>query len=94
MKLTDFISQKLVVMSFCKSQFPHKSVNFFSTITNIQNALTNLCGDSLLQNHFMNTFCELKTGSLIYHPKTLHEASQELEVEGVSFRFSGARPRV
>ena len=29
---------------FCKSQFPHESVNLSFIITNIKNKLTDLCG--------------------------------------------------
>ena len=41
----DFISQKVFIKSFCKSQFPHESANFSFTITNIKNKLTDLCGN-------------------------------------------------
>ena len=38
------ISQKVFTKSFCKSQFPHKSVNVSFIITNFDNTLTDLCG--------------------------------------------------
>ena len=50
------ISQKRLIMSFCKSQFPHKCVNLAFIITNIKNKLTDLCENRLLQNDFINTF--------------------------------------
>ena len=40
-----------------ESQLPHKIVNFWFTITNVKNKLTDLRGKGLLQNGFMNTFC-------------------------------------
>jgi len=36
------ISHKVFLKSFCKSQFPHKSVNLSFTITNIKDMLTEL----------------------------------------------------
>jgi hypothetical protein len=46
---------------FCRSQFPHKSVNSFFSIINIKNNLTDLCSNRLLQNDFMDTSCEMMT---------------------------------
>ena len=43
-----------LIKSFRESQFPHKSVNLSSIITNIQNKLTDLCGNCLLQNDFIS----------------------------------------
>ena len=40
-----FISQKVFLKSFCKNQFPHKSVNLSFSITNVENKLTDLCGN-------------------------------------------------
>ena len=56
----DFISQNLFVKSFCKSQFPHKSVNLSFSITNVKNKFTDLCGNWLLQNDFMKIFYETR----------------------------------
>ena len=39
-----FISQKVFIKSFCKSQFPRKYVNSFFMSVKIKNELTNLCG--------------------------------------------------
>ena len=50
-----FISRKVLMKSFCKSQFSYKSVNIFFVITNIKNKLTDLCGIDFcrtLQKHF------------------------------------------
>ena len=44
-KLPGFISQKVFVNSFLKSQSPHKFVNLSFIITNIKNKLTDLCGN-------------------------------------------------
>ena len=37
--------QKVFIKSFCKSQFPHKSVHLSFIITNVQHKLTDLCGN-------------------------------------------------
>ena len=50
-----FISQKVFIESFCRSLFPHKSVNVSFTPSNIKNKSTDWCGNGLLQNEFMNT---------------------------------------
>ena len=42
-----------------QNQFPHKSVSVSFIITNIKKKMTDLCGNWLLQNKFMNTFCEI-----------------------------------
>ena len=55
---TALISHEVFLKSFCKRQFPHKSVNQSLIMTNIKNKLTDLCGSWLLQNDFINTFCE------------------------------------
>ena len=39
------VSQKVFIQSFCKRQFPHKSVNSSFIITSINDKLTNLCGN-------------------------------------------------
>ena len=41
----DFISLNVIIKGFCKNQFPHKSVNLFSMITNTKNELMDLCGN-------------------------------------------------
>ena len=40
-----FISHKVFLKSFCRSELPHKSVNLSFTITNIKNKLADLCGN-------------------------------------------------
>ena len=40
-----FISQKVFLKSFYKSQFPHKFVNLFSTSGMMKDMLTILCGN-------------------------------------------------
>jgi len=44
----------------CKSQFPHTLDNSSCIITNIKNKLTDLCGNKLWANDFINTVCEIK----------------------------------
>ena len=39
------ISPKLFMRLFCKSQFPHKSVNLSLIVTNVKNKLTDSCGN-------------------------------------------------
>ena len=38
----NLISQKVLIKLFCKSRFPHKSVNLSFLVTNIKNKLTDL----------------------------------------------------
>ena len=47
--------------SFCKSKFSHKSVNVLFIFVIVKDKLTNLCGNRLLQNDFIDTFCEMKS---------------------------------
>jgi len=62
----NLISQRVFSKSFCKRQFPHKFVNLFFVlvIVKIKDQSTILCGNRLLQNDFMNTFCEINTLTL------------------------------
>jgi hypothetical protein len=41
----EFISHKVFILSFCKSQSFHKSFNLSFTIAHIKNNLTNFCGN-------------------------------------------------
>ena len=58
-----FISQKVFIKSFCKGEFPPKSVNVSFIITHMKNRMTDLCRNPILQNNFENTFCEINLGS-------------------------------
>ena len=58
--LQNLISQKVLISSLCKSLFPHKFVNLFFILV-IKDKLTDLCGNCLLQNVFINTFCEINS---------------------------------
>ena len=49
--------QKVFTTLFCRSQFPHKFVNL--SFATMKNALADLCGYRLLQNHCMNTLREI-----------------------------------
>jgi hypothetical protein len=40
----DLISQKVFIQSFCKSQFPHKSVYLFFVLVMVEDTLTDLWG--------------------------------------------------
>ena len=40
-----FISQKVFIKFFCKSQFRHKSVNLFFILVIIKDTSTDLCGN-------------------------------------------------
>ena len=57
---SEFIAQKVIKNSFCRSQLTHKPVNLFVIITNIRTKLSDLCGNGLLQNDFVNTFGEIR----------------------------------
>jgi hypothetical protein len=50
------ISQKVSMKLFCKSQFPHKSVNSFFVLVTMKNELMDLLGAGLLQNDFIISF--------------------------------------
>ena len=54
---SDFITHKVFLKSFCRSQLLHTSVSLSFAITNMKDKLAYLCGNRLLQNNFMNTFC-------------------------------------
>ena len=41
----EFISHKVFIKSFCRSQLPHKSAILSFTIADIINRLTDLCGN-------------------------------------------------
>ena len=53
-----FISQKVLIKSCCRSQFPHKFVNFYFILSMMKDKLTDLCGNQLLQDDFVGTLCE------------------------------------
>ena len=53
------ISHKVLSKSFCKSQFPHRFVNLFFIPVIVKDALTDLCGNWLLQNDCINNCCEI-----------------------------------
>jgi len=50
-----FCITQSVFKVFCKSQFPHTFVNSFFMLVIVKDKLTNLCGNWLLQNDFVNT---------------------------------------
>ena len=52
--------QKVVIKLFCKSQFSHRSVNLFFISVTIKDKLADLCGNQLLKNDVINTFCEIE----------------------------------
>ena len=54
------ISHQVFRKSFCKSQFPNRFVNLFFILVMIKDKLTDLCGNWLLHNDWINTFCEIK----------------------------------
>ena len=59
----DVISQRLFIKSFCKSSFPHKFVNKFFILVIMKDTMRNKCGNWLLQNNLINTFCEMRAVS-------------------------------
>ena len=66
------IPQIVLAKSFCKSRFPHKSVNLSAIITNIKNELSDVCGNELLQNDVVNTFYEIRALPRDDHPHLEH----------------------
>ena len=54
----------LIIKSFYKSQFLHKSVNLFFTSVIVKDKLTDLWGSSLLRNDSKNTLCEISLPGL------------------------------
>ena len=54
--------REVFIKSFCKSQFPHKFVDLFSTLVLIKEKLTDLWGNWLLQNDFL---CEIKASNVV-----------------------------
>ena len=57
----NIISLKVFLISFCWSQLLHKSDNLSFTITNINNYVTDLCGNWPFQNDIENILCETKS---------------------------------
>ena len=58
--MNDFISHKVFFKSFCKTQFPHKSVNFFFILVIVKDTLSDFGGIRLLQNDFENSLWEIR----------------------------------
>ena len=67
------VSQKAFVKLFYKSQPPYKFVNLSLMITNMQNKMTDLYWNRLLQNDLINTFCELNSRHLRFVRPSFHE---------------------
>ena len=57
-----FISHKVFLKSFCKSQFQHRFVNSFFILVIVKGTLTDLWGEWLPQNDFKNTLYEIRVG--------------------------------
>ena len=55
------IWQKVFMNSFCKSQFPQKSINLFCMLVIMKDKSTDLWGRCLLQNDSINTFYEVNS---------------------------------
>ena len=47
-------------IGFRNSNFPHKSVDLSFILVMIQDKLTDLCGNRLLQDDFIKNICEVK----------------------------------
>ena len=58
------ISHRVFLKSFCRSQLPHKFVDVSSAITDMENNMTDFCGNGLSQNDFENTLCEIKKAGI------------------------------
>ena len=54
------ISQRVFIMAFFNSQFPHKCVNLVFVSVMIKDKLTDLCGNGLFQNDCTKKICETR----------------------------------
>ena len=57
-----FMSHKVFLTLFYRSQFPHKSVNLFFISKVVNDELTDLLESGLWKNTSINTFCEISFG--------------------------------
>jgi hypothetical protein len=64
-KPSGFISHKVFVKSFCRSQVPHNSVNLSFTNSNIKVELTDLCGIDFFKNDFKNALCKISVAVVL-----------------------------
>ena len=51
--------------SFCKNQFPHKSVKLSFIVTNLKDRLTDLCWNCPVQDDLFNTFWETRFSNVV-----------------------------
>ena len=61
-RVCKFISHRVFLKSFCRSQLPHTSVNLSSTITNIKNNLLYLCRSWFCSQKVKSSLCEIMFG--------------------------------
>ena len=59
-KRCEFISQRVLLKLFCKSHFPHKSVNLLFVLIVIKNKSMDLCGNRLLLIDVISSSCEIR----------------------------------
>ena len=64
-RVFELISHEVFLESFSRIQIPHKSVDLSFTITSIKNELMDLCGNQLLHNDDINTFCEIRVHRVV-----------------------------
>ena len=85
---------KIFFKSFCKSQFPYKSVYLFFTLVIVKDQLRDEWGSWLLPNDFMNAFCEIRVYLELESLQDFLFVLCHDAVPGVAFRFSGFGFRV
>ena len=97
-RVCELIRHKVFIKSFCKSQFPHKSVDLSFILVIIQDKLTSLCGNRLLQNNFINTCCEIRAVRVVARsartPPTVERRERYLELLFFLLQYSQADTKV
>jgi hypothetical protein len=84
-----FCLKQRVLKSFCKSQFPYNSVSLFFILVMIQDRLTDLYGNCLLQKNIRNTLCEIRAG-----PRSPLATKRFFVVQPPPFRYPKEPPYV
>jgi hypothetical protein len=59
MEVNILISHNVFLKLVCSSQLTHKFVNLSFISTDMENKVTDLCGNGLLQNDFEDTLCDV-----------------------------------
>ena len=72
----------MFIEPFFRSQFLHGTVKLFFILMIMNNKLRDLCGNWLLQNDFINTFCEIRLlHFLIPHTRNQNPTSETRDLK-------------